>query len=533
MTDVDPTTEWGSPIEVVYRPSDVDHLDYARHIGDPGEYPFVRGPYPSMYRGRLWTTRQYAGFGTPEETNRRFQYLLQSGQTGLSLAFDLPTQIGYDSDAPIAKPEVGVVGVAIDTLEDMERVFAGISLSDVSVNFTINATTPIIMAMFAAVAERQGVALADLRGTVQNEPLKDFIARGTYIFPVAESMRLTTDVIEWCAEFAPHFNPISISSVHIQEAGANIVEELGITLLNAIAYVEHALQRGLSIDDFAPKFSFNTTGKMQFFQEICKMRAARRLWAELITDRYSPEDPRSAQFRAFGGICGGVMRPEEPMNNIVRMSIGAVQSALAGLQAVHLTPWDEPFAIPTQASQKLALRAQQIVAYETDIAATADPLAGSFFVEALTDEIVRETKAFMSEIETEYGGIIPALENGTIQRIVAESAYSDYRAFSDGSRQIVGANFLVDEEEVPNEPPLQQRDSALLETQIASLEQIKANRDSDDVEAALRAVREACQSGENVMPSTLGAVKAYATVQEVADAMRGVFGEYQEGATIV
>ncbi len=521
------STEWGDPIKVVYTADDVAGADQTQAIGMPGEFPFTRGAHASMYRGQMWTMRQYAGLGTGSDTNERFKFLLRSGQTGLSVAFDLPTQLGYDSDDPDIAPEVGRVGVAVDTLADMEDIFDGIPLDRVTTSFTINATAPIIIAMYAAVAEEQGVPLAKVGGTLQNEPLKDFIARGTYIFPVEASLTLATDVIQWCTDVMPRMNPISLSSVHIQQAGANIVEELAFTFLDAVVYVERALARGMAIDDFAPRLSFNLTGKLQFFQEICKIRAARRIWARLMRERFHAKRPESWRCRVFGGLCGSVMVPEEPYNNILRMAIGSVQSALAGLQAVHITPWDEPFAIPTEQSQRLALRAQQIVAYETDITDTVDPLAGSYFVEALTNQIEQRVSELMSDVESRYGGMVAAIEAGYPQRRILDSACEDFRRVSDGERVIVGVNRFQSGEEPPA-IALQEYGAELLSRQQARIAEVKSRRSTEALREALADVAAAAASRENVMPAILRAVHAYATVGEICSELKKVFGEYRE-----
>ena len=526
----DAFTHWGDPIKVVYDPSD---LPPEEEIGQPGQYPFVRGIRETMYRGRYWTMRQYAGHGSPDETNERFRALLKNGQTGLSVALDLPTQLGLDSDNPEARHDVGAVGVSISSLRDMENVFRDIPLDSVTTNFTINSTAPILLCMYAAVADEQGVPWAKVGGTFQNDILKEYIARGTYIFPIEPSLRLAIDLIEWSSRNMSRIHQVNVSSTHIHEAGANIVQEIAFALLDAIMYVERTLARGIPIDDFAPRISFNFASRMQFFQEIAKIRAARRLWAKLVKERWGSDSPNSQMARIFGGLSGSPMVAQDPVNNILRMAIGAVYSALAGYQAVHITPWDEPFAIPTEESITLALRAQQMVAYETDIAQTVDPLGGSYFVEALTTNIEERVNEIIDEVESEYGDMVGAIEAGFVQRAIVESSYADFKAIESGEQVIVGVNQFRNENSPEHEIELHVADPTLVERRRKDLADLRSSRDEPTVRSALGALEQACRSDQNTMPFILAAVKAYATTGEITDTMAGVFGRYREGVAVI
>ncbi len=511
-------TRSGTPIAPLYGPEKPDSK-----IGKPGEYPFTRGIYPSMYLGKMWTMRQYAGFGTPEETNRRFRYLLESGQTGLSVALDLPTQLGYDSDAPEALGEVGKVGVAIDSLADMETIFQNIPLDKVSTSFTINGTAPILLAMYQAVAAKQGVPYERIAGTIQNDLLKEFGARGAWIFPIAPSLRLCVDAIAYCAEKLPRFNPISIAS-HFRDAGANPAEEAAYTLADGVAYVKACLERGLGVDQFAPRLSFFFYTYVNFFEEVAKYRAMRRIWARLMKERFGAENPDSWRLR-IACVCGGhSLTKAEPLNNIARTTIETMAVACAGLQSVFTAAYDEAFAIPTELAARTALRVQQIVAYETDVAKTIDPLAGSYFVEALTDEMESAITGIMDQIE-ERGGMVRCLEDGWVQRRIAERAFEYQRDLDAGKVPVVGVNvFKADKEE-----PLQihRVDEAAERAKADSVRALRKSRDQATVEAALTALESAARDeGKNLMTPIYDAVMAYATVGEITDRLRRVFGVY-------
>jgi methylmalonyl-CoA mutase N-terminal domain/subunit len=493
-------------------------------LGRPGEYPFTRGVYPTMYRGRLWTMRQYAGYGDAEESNRRYRYLLEQGQTGLSVAFDLPTQIGYDSDHPMARGEVGRVGVAVDSLEDMERLLAGLPLDRVSISMTINATAATLLALTVAVAERRGIPAAQLSGTLQNDILKEYAARGTYIYPPGPSMRLCTDVIAWCAEHAPRWNPISISGYHMREAGCTAVQEVAFTLADGIAYVEAALARGLPVDGFAPRLSFFFNAQMDVLEEVAKYRAARRLWARIMKERFGARDPRSMMLRFHVQTAGSALTAQQVDCNVVRVALQALAAVLGGCQSLHTNAKDEALALPTEESVRLALRTQQIIAHESGVALSADPLAGSFYVEDLTDRIEAEAEALIARLDA-MGGAVEAIARGVIQREIQESAYRTQREIEAGERVVVGVNaFRVDEA-----PPadILRIDPALEARQVQRLRDLRARRDGAAVAAALHALEEAAADpAANLMPFVLDAVRALATVGEIADALRRVFGEY-------
>jgi methylmalonyl-CoA mutase N-terminal domain/subunit len=493
-------------------------------VGRPGEYPFVRGIHASMYLGKPWTMRQYAGFGTPEETNRRFRYLLESGQTGLSVALDLPTQLGYDSDAPEAMGEVGRVGVAIDSLADMETIFDGIPLDRVSTSFTINATAPILLAMYEAVARKQGVAKERISGTVQNDLLKEFGARGAWIFPIAPSLRMCVDVIEYCARELPRFNPISIAS-HYRDAGATPVEEAAYTLSDGVAYVDACLARGLSIDEFAPRLSFFFYTYVNFFEEVAKYRAMRRIWSRLMKERYGAQSADSQRLR-IAVVCGGhSLTLEEPLNNITRTTIETMAVACAGVQSVFTAAYDEAFAIPTELSARTALRVQQIVALETDVAKTVDPLAGSWFVEALTDDMERTILDGMKTI-ADQGGMVACLESGFIQRAIAERAFAHQRDLDAGRVPVVGVNVFRAEQATREEVAIHHGDAGAEAQKKAALVSLRAQREATAVTRTLDALEAGARGSANLVPLIREAVLAYATVGEITERLRRAFGAY-------
>jgi len=517
------TTGSGIPVQRLYTPADVP-VDYLNDLGFPGEYPFTRGVQPTMYRGRFWTMRQYAGYGTAEESNRRYRYLLENGQSGLSVAFDLPTQIGYDSDSPYAEGEVGKVGVAIDTLADMETLFDGIPLDKVSTSMTINAPAAVLLAMYIAVAEKQGVRPAQLAGTIQNDILKEYAARGTYIFPPGPSMRLVTDIFAYCAREVPRWNTISISGYHIREAGSTAAQEVGFTLANGIAYVEAAIRAGLEVDTFAPQLSFFFNAHSDFFEEVAKFRAARRLWARIMRERFKAQNPKSWMLRFHTQTGGSTLTAQQPMNNVVRVALQAFAAVCGGTQSLHTNSMDEALALPTEESVRVALRTQQIIAYESGVAGTIDPLAGSYYVEHLTSEIERQAMDYIAKID-ELGGAVRAIERGYMQREIQEAAYLFQRQVEGGERVIVGVNrFQVDE---PPPTNLLRVDPEVQEAQRRKLAEVRARRDQAAVDRALAELRAAATGTDNLMPPILAAVRTYATLQEICDVLRGVFGEYQ------
>jgi len=495
-----------------------------QEIGLPGDFPYTRGIHPTMYRSRLWTMRQYAGFGSAAETNRRFRYLLEQGQTGLSVAFDLPTQIGYDSDDPMAVGEVGKVGVAIDSLADMERLFEGIPLGQVSTSMTINAPASILLAMYIAVGEKQGVPAHELRGTIQNDILKEYIARGTYIFPPKPSMRLITDIFAYCAKEVPKWNTISISGYHIREAGSTAVQEVAFTLANGIAYVQAAVDAGLDVDQFAPRLSFFFNAHNHFFEEIAKFRAARRLWAKIMKNRFHASNERSLQLRFHTQTGGSTLTAQQPDNNIVRVTLQALAAVLGGTQSLHTNARDEALALPTEESARIALRTQQIIAFESGVADTVDPLGGSYYIEALTDQIEQEAFRYLEKIE-ELGGAVQAVEQGYMQREIHRAALETQRKIESGEEIVVGVNqFRLDHEP---QPPIMRVDPEMARIQIEHLRQVRANRNGEEVEKRLAALKQAAEGTDNLMPFILEAVKAYATVGEICHALREVFGEYK------
>jgi len=510
-------------------PSSCGNLGRMDEIGLPGEFPYTRGIQPTMYRGRLWTMRQYAGFGSASETNKRFKYLLENGQTGLSVAFDLPTQLGMDSDHPLAAGEVGKVGVAIDTLHDMETVFEGIPLNRVSTSMTINATAAVLLAMVVAVARKQGVSPKLINGTVQNDILKEYIARGLYIYPPKFSLRLITDVFEYCQSEVPNWNTISISGYHIREAGSTAVQELAFTLANAIAYVQAALARGLDIDSFAPRISFFFDTHNDFLEEIAKFRAARRMWAKIMRDRFGAHNPKSWMLRFHAQTAGSSLTAQQPDNNVVRVAIQALAAVLGGAQSLHTNSKDEALAIPAIDAVRLALRTQQIIAHESGVTNTVDPAGGSYAIETLTDKIEEEAGEQLKTIES-MGGMLAAIESGWIQSQIHDSAYKYQKSIEAKERIIVGVNdFRADE---VLKIPTHISDSALEAAQIASLSQARAGRDRRAAETAVARLEEAARGPGNLMPFILEAVEGYATVGEISDAFRRVHGEYREALTL-
>ena len=513
----------------LYTPLDVADLDYGRDLGFPGEYPFTRGVQPTMYRGRLWTMRQYAGFGTAEESNRKFRYLLEQGQTGLSVAFDLPSQLGYDSDDPMAIAEVGQVGVAIDSLADMETLFDGIPLERVSTSMTINAPAAVMLAMYVAAGEKRGAPAAQLRGTVQNDVLKEYVARGTYIFPPGPSVRLAADVMEWCAREAPRWNAISVSGYHIRDAGSTAAQEIGFAFANAHAYVEAALARGLAIDEFAPRISWIFNTHNHFFEEAAKYRALRRLWARMARERYGASDPRSLALRTHTQTGGSTLMAQQPENNIVRAAIQTLAAVAGGVQSIALSCFDEALALPTDEAQRIALRTQQIVAHETGAADTVDPLAGSYYVERLTNDLERQARAIMDEVEG-MGGAVAAIESGWMQNQIAEASWRHQRRVDEGDEVVVGVNDYREGGEQPQ--TIFSVDRRLVDEQLARLARHRRERDAEAVAAALAALRAACAGDANLMPPILDAVRAYATLGEICGAMREVFGEYRPPTVI-
>ncbi len=518
-------TSSGIPIPRLLLPEDPDP-DYMERLGFPGDYPFTRGVYPTMYRGRFWTMRQYAGYGTAEETNARFHYLLKAGQTGLSVAFDLPTQLGYDADHPLAAGEVGKVGVSISSLEDMERLFRGIPLARVSTSMTINAPAAVIWAMYIAVAKKQGADVRGLRGTIQNDILKEYTARGTYIFPPQPSMRLITDTFRFAARAVPKWNPISISGYHIREAGATAVQEVAFTLANAIAYVEAAQQAGLDVDAFAPRLSFFFNAHNHFFEEIAKFRAARRLWARIMRERFGAQDPRSWRLRFHTQTGGSTLTAQQPENNIVRVTLQALAAVLGGTQSLHTNSMDEALWLPTEKSARIALRTQQIIAHESGVADTVDPLAGAYFVEYLTDQVETRAEAYLQRID-ELGGALAAIEQGYIQREIQDAAYAYQQAVERGEQIIVGVNAFQIEEDARDLEALVV-DPALEQEQRRRLAALRQRRDAQAVAEILARIEAAARAtDEPLMPLFIEAVERYATLGEIIGVLRQVWGEYQ------
>jgi len=514
-----------APVDRVYTPLDQKDFDYSSQLGLPGEFPYTRGVQPTMYRGRLWTMRQYAGFGTAEESNTRYKYLLEQGQTGLSVAFDLPTQIGYDSDHPLSEGEVGKVGVAIDSLADMEVLFDGIPLDKVSTSMTINAPAAVLLAMYVAVAEKQGVSAQALSGTIQNDILKEYIARGTYIFPPAPSMRLITNIFEYCSKQVPNWNTISISGYHIREAGATAVQEVAFTIADGIAYVEAAIKAGLDVDEFAPRLSFFFNAHNDLFEEVAKFRAARRVWAHIMRDRFGAKNPKSWMLRFHTQTGGSTLTAQQPDNNIIRVTLQALAAVLGGTQSLHTNSRDEALALPTEQAVRIALRTQQIIAYESGVAETVDPLAGSYYVESLTDRIETEVLQYIKRID-DLGGAVKAIEQGYIQQEIQDSAYAWQMDVENGERVIVGLNKIPGKGKNPPQGLLRV-DPAVGERQKQKLAALKAGRDQKAVDSALASLRNAASSSDNLMPPILEAVRGYATLGEICSVLREEFGEYR------
>ena len=519
----------GIPIKRVYTPLDQKEMDYLSDLSFPGEYPYTRGVQPTMYRGRYWTMRQYAGFATAEETNNRYKFLLEHGQTGLSVAFDLPTQIGYDSDHEMAMGEVGKVGVAIDSLRDMEILFDGIPLDKVSTSMTINAPASILLAMYMAVAEQEGVPSEKLRGTIQNDILKEYSSRGTYIFPPKPSMRIITDIFSFCAEKVPQWNTISISGYHIREAGSTAVQEVAFTLANGIAYVQAALDVGLDVDTFGPRLSFFFNSHLDFLEEIAKFRAARRVWAKIMKERFGAKNPRSLMIRFHTQTAGCTLTAQQPPNNIVRVAFQALAAVLGGTQSLHTNSMDEALCLPSEEAVQIALRTQQLIAYESGVTDTVDPLAGSYYVEELTREIEQRAEAYIKKID-EMGGAPAAIEKGYIQREIQDSAYQYQREIEKEERVVVGVNRFQAEQEKPTN--LLRVDPAVRISQIEKVKKLKSERDEEAVKKSLVQLKRAAEGSGNLMPPIFDAVKAYATLGEICDVLREVYGEYQQVTTV-
>jgi methylmalonyl-CoA mutase N-terminal domain/subunit len=519
----------GIPIARVYTPLDLADFDYLQKLGVPGQYPYTRAVQPTAYRGRYWTMRQYAGFGSAEETNERYHFLLKSGQTGLSVAFDLPTQIGYDSDAPLARGEVGKVGVSIDSLWDMERLFQGIPLDQVSTSMTINSPCAVLLAMYLVVAEKQEVAFDKLRGTVQNDILKEYSSRGTYIFPPRPSMRLITDIFEYCTREVPQWNTISISGYHIREAGSTAVQEIAFTLANGIAYVEGAIKAGMKVDEFGPRLSFFFNSHLDFLEEVAKFRAARRLWAKIMKERFGAKDPRSLMLRFHTQTAGCSLTAQQPLNNIVRTAFQAMSAVLGGTQSLHTNSFDEALTLPTETAVQVALRTQQVIAYETAVCDTVDPLAGSYYLENLTDAIEIKAQEYIDQIDR-LGGAVAAIEQGFVQREIGASAYRYQQEIEKSERVVVGLNrFQVKGEE---KIPLLKVAPEMEEKQKARLKELKQTRDNAAVSQTLAQLKTAAQGTDNLMPPILSAVRTLATLGEICDTLREVFGEYEAPALI-
>lgn len=517
-------------VQRLYTPLDIEDFDYGEKLGFPGQYPFTRGVQPTMYRGRLWTMRAYAGFATAEETNARYKYLLEAGQTGLSVAMDLPTQIGLDSDHELSHGEVGKVGVAIDSLADMEALFDGIPLDKVSTSMTINGPAAVLLAMYVAVAEKQGVKPEALKGTIQNDILKEYIARGTYIFPPRPSMRLITDTFEYCSKNIPKWNTISVGAYHIREAGASEVQEIAFAFANAMAYIDAAIKAGQKVDDFAPGISWIFTAGLDFFGEVAKFRAARRLWARIMKERYGASVPKAQMLRVHVHTAGSVLTAQQPLNNVVRITWQALSAVLGGIQSMACCAYDEAIALPTEESATLALRTQQLLAYESGVTDTIDPLAGSYYIETLTDKIEKEAYDYIDKIDR-MGGAVAAIEQGYMQKEMAAHAYEYQHEVELGKRTVIGVNKFNDSKKLAEQDVLT-ADLSVGERQIARLEKMKAARDNEAVKAALEKLREAAKGTENLMPYLIDAVKTYATLGEICGVLREEFGEYKQSGSM-
>jgi methylmalonyl-CoA mutase N-terminal domain/subunit len=517
------------PVRPLYTPADLEGWARDKDLGYPGEYPYTRGVQPTMYRGRLWTMRQYAGMGDAEESNKRYKYLLAHGTTGLSVAFDLPTQIGLDSDNPLAAGEVGKVGVAIDSIEDMQRLFDGIDLTKISTSMTINATGSILLALYVAMAKRQRLDLRKLSGTVQNDVLKEYIARGTYIYPPQQAMRIVTDMFAWANEHVPDWNTISISGYHMREAGSTAVQEVAFTLGNGIAYVQAAINAGLDVDRFAPRLSFFFNAHNNFLEEVAKFRAARRMWAHIMREHFKARNPRSWMLRFHAQTAGSTLTAQQPENNIVRTAIQAMAAVLGGTQSLHTNSYDEALALPTEQAARIALRTQQVIAVESGAPQTVDPLAGSFYIETLTNEIEQRANDYLKKIEA-LGGMLKAVERGYVQQEIQNAAYEYQQAVDRLEAVVVGVNRFAIEEEKPI--PIQRIDESLERKQVERLRKLRARRDPKPWQEAIKNVEDAARTEANLMPRIIAAIEAYATVGEISDAMRRVFGEYKEAVVI-
>ncbi|HCX90383.1 MAG: methylmalonyl-CoA mutase [Deltaproteobacteria bacterium CG_4_9_14_3_um_filter_44_9] len=522
-------TDWGLEIKPLYTVDDTKDINYLEDIGFPGEYPFTRAPHPSMYLGKLWTMRQYSGYGTADETNKRYKYLLQQGQTGLSVAFDLPTQIGYDSDHSLSQGEVGKVGVAVDSLADMETIFNGLPLDKLSTSMTINAPAAILLAMYLAVAEKQGIGTEKLNGTIQNDILKEYTVRGTYIFPVGPSLRLITDIFEYCSKHVPKWNTINIAGYHMREAGATAVQEIAFTFADAIEYVNAGIKAGLRVDDFAPRISWIFNTHNNFFEEIAKYRAARRLWAKIMKKRFGASDPRSWMFRFHTQTAGSALTAQQPLNNVVRVAFQTLAAVLGGAQSLASCSFDEALALPTEESVRLSLRTQQIIAHEIGVTDTVDPMGGSFYIESLTKKMEEKITDYIKRID-ELGGAAAAIEKGYIQQEIQESAYRYQKEVESGKKVVVGMNSYQVEEPLPK--GLLKVDTEVGAIQIKKLKELKTARDNQKVQSALLALRKTAEGYANLMPPIIEAVKAYATLGEICDVLREVFGEY-EGTSVI
>ena len=518
-----------TPVAPLYTPADVEDVDYNADVGYPGEYPYTRGVQPTMYRGRLWSIRQYAGYGTPAETNERFKFLLKEGQSGLSVAFDLPTQLGYDSGSELALGEVGKVGVAIDTLADMETMFEGIPLDQVSTSMTINAPAPILVAMYAVVGQKQGVAQDRIAGTAQNDVLKEYVARGTYIYPPKPSLRLAADLMAHCARELPRFNAISISGYHMRDAGCTAAQEIAFTFANAIAYVEAAVARGVSADDIGPRISWIFNTQNNFLEEVAKYRALRRMWARIMKERFGATNPRSMMLRTHVQTGGATLTAQQPEVNIIRTALQGLASVLGGVQSLALSCYDEALSLPTEKAQRIAVRTQQVIAYESGVGDSADAFGGSYYIENLTNELEKGAQEYLDRIE-DIGGAIAAIESGYVQREIQEASYAYQKAIDDGKKVIVGVNRFVEEGE--QQTMLFRPDPASEKAQIKRLNEVRAERDDAAVKASLAALAKACRNGDNLIAPIVEAVKTYASVGEISDAMRGVFGEYTPATAI-